>query len=220
MTTPWPGAESALDYVLVQCGTPAPEGYDATQIIEVPVQSIATMSTSYLPFLDSLGLLNTLVAIDDATYVNNPVVLAMAERGEIAQIGYGAGVNIEQLLDLDPALIMTYGSGSPDYDAHPVLLNAGLHAVVNAEWLETSPLGRAEWGKFIALFFNREAQAEAQFGRDGPTLRRSCRPSDRRDGQAHGHDRQRIPGLVVYRRRQQFHRAIPGRCRGSLPLGR
>ena len=58
---------------------------------------------------------------------------------------------------------MTYGSGSPDYDAHPVLLNAGLHAVVNAEWLETSPLGRAEWGKFIALFFNQEADAEAQF---------------------------------------------------------
>lgn len=163
IATPWPGAESALEYVLVQCGAPAPEGYDATQIIEVPVPSIVTMSTSYLPFLDSLGVLDRLVAVDDVTYVNNPTVLAMAEAGEIAQVDYGAGVNVEQLLDLDPAIIMTYGSGSPDYDAHPVLLNAGLHAVVNAEWLETSPLGRAEWGKFMALFFNREAEAEAQF---------------------------------------------------------
>jgi iron complex transport system substrate-binding protein len=163
VTTPWPGAESAFEYVLVQCGTPAPEGYDATQIIEVPVPSIVTMSTSYLPFLDNLGVLDRLVAVDDVTYVNNPTVLAMAEAGEIAQVGYGAGVNVEQLLELDPALIMTYGSGSPDYDAHPVLLNAGLHAVVNAEWLETSPLGRAEWGKFIALFFNQEAAAETQF---------------------------------------------------------
>ncbi len=160
---PWPGAESALDYVLVQCGTPAPEGYDATQIIEVPVSTIATMSTSYLPFLDSLGIIDRLVAVDDATYVNNPTVLAKAEAGEIAQVGYGSGVNVEQLIDLEPAIIMTYGSGSPDYDAHPVLLNAGLHAVVNAEWLETSPLGRAEWGKFIALFFNQEALAEEQF---------------------------------------------------------
>ena len=157
VATPWPGAESALAYVLVQCGTPAPEGYDATQIIEVPVPSIATMSTSYLPFLDGLGVLDRLVAVDDLTYVNNPIVLAMAEAGKIVQVGYGAGVNV------DPAIIMTYGSGSPDYDAHPVLLNAGLHAVVNAEWLETSPLGRAEWGKFIALFFNQEADAEAQF---------------------------------------------------------
>ena len=163
VATPWPGAESALEYVLVQCGTPAPAGYAATQIIEVPVPTIATMSTSYLPFLDSLGVLDRLVAVDDVTYVNNPTVLAKAEAGEIAQVGYGAGVNVEQLLDLDPAIIMTYGSGSPDYDAHPVLLNAGLHAVVNAEWLETSPLGRAEWGKFIALFFNQEAVAEDQF---------------------------------------------------------
>ncbi|MEZ4860238.1 MAG: ABC transporter substrate-binding protein [Caldilineaceae bacterium] len=160
---PWPGAEAALHYVLVQCGAPAPEGFEPLQIINVPVQSIATMSTSYLPFLDDLGVLDRLVAVDDATYVNNPTVVAKAETGEIAQIGYGAGVNVEQLLDLAPDIIMTYGSGSPDYDAHPVLLNAGLHAVVNAEWLEPSPLGRAEWGKFIALFFNKEAEATAQF---------------------------------------------------------
>lgn len=163
VATPWPGAESALEYVLVQCGTPAPEGYDATQVIAVPVQSIVTMSTSYLPFLENLGVLDRLTAVDDVTYVNNATVLAKAAAGEIAQIGYGAGVNVEQLLDLDPDIIMTYGSGAPDYDAHPVLLNAGLQAVVNAEWLETSPLGRAEWGKFIALFFNQEALASQQF---------------------------------------------------------
>ncbi|MCE7989758.1 MAG: ABC transporter substrate-binding protein [Caldilinea sp. CFX5] len=163
VATPWPGAEEAQQYVLVQCGAPAPANFAATQIIEVPVQKIATMSTSYLPFLDAYGLLDRLVAVDDVTYVNNPTVLAMAEAGSLAQIGYGAGVNVEQLLALAPDLVMTYGSGAPEYDAHPVLLNTGLKVVVNAEWLETSPLGRAEWGKFIALFFNKEAAAETHF---------------------------------------------------------
>ncbi|ASC69534.1 hypothetical protein XM38_004610 [Halomicronema hongdechloris C2206] len=32
-----------------------------------------------------------------------------------------------------------------------------------AEYLEPSPLGQAEWLKFTALFFNQEAQAEAEF---------------------------------------------------------
>ena len=163
VATPWPGAGEAQQYVLVQCGAPEPTGFDAAQIIEVPVQQIATMSTSYLPFLDMYGLLDRLVAVDDVTYVNNPAVLAMAEAGTLVQIGYGAGVNVEQILDLAPDLVMTYGSGSPEYDAHPVLLNAGLKVAVNAEWLETSPLGRAEWGKFIALFFNKEAVAESTF---------------------------------------------------------
>lgn len=160
---PWPGAEEAQQYVLVQCGAPTPEGVDTAQVIEVPVQSIATMSTTYLPFLDAYGVLDRLVAVDDVTYVNNPTVLAMAEAGDLAQIGYGAGVNVEQLLDLAPDVVMTYGSGAPEYDAHPVLLNAGLQVVLNAEWLADSPLARAEWGKFIALFFNKEAAAETFF---------------------------------------------------------
>ncbi len=161
--TPWPGAAAAEQYLLLQCGAPTPEGFDAAQVIEVPLKSIVTMSTTYLPFLEAYGVLDRLVGIDDVTYVNNPTVLQMAADGEIAQIGYGAGVNIEQILELAPDLVMTYGSGTPDYDAHPVLLNAGIKVVLNAEWLADSPLDRAEWGKFIALFFNKEAVAEALF---------------------------------------------------------
>ena len=161
--TPWPGATEGFQYALVQCGAPVPAGFNEEQIIEVPVKTIASMSTSYLPFLDELGLLDRLVAVDDTTYVNNPTVVKMGEEGKLISVGYGASVNVEKLLDLHPALIMTYGSGSPDYDAHPVLLKAGLKVVVNAEWTEHSPLGRAEWGKFMALFFNREADAEALF---------------------------------------------------------
>lgn len=161
--TPWPGATESMQYALVQCGAPAPEGFLDEQIIEVPVQSIVTMSTTYLPALDELGLLDRLVGVDDTTYVNNPKVLKMAEEGKLASIGYGSGVNVEKVLELAPGLVMTYGSGTPEYDAHPVLLQAGQKVVVNAEWMDTSPLGRAEWLKFIAAFFNKEAEAETLF---------------------------------------------------------
>lgn len=163
--TPYPGTAESIQYVLVQCGTPAPEGFLDEQIINIPVQTVVIMSTSYLPFLDELGLLDRLVGLDDATYVSNPAVLKMAEEGKLAMIGYGSGVNVEQALELSPELILTYGSGAPDYDAHPVLIEAGLKTVVNAEWLETTPLGRTEWGKFIAVFFNKEADAQTLFAK-------------------------------------------------------
>jgi iron complex transport system substrate-binding protein len=152
-----------MQYALVQCGTPAPEGFLDEQIIEVPVKTVVTMSTTYLPFLDELGLLDRLVGLDDATYVSNPTVLKMAEEGKLTMLGYGSGVNVEKALELQPDLILTYSSGAPEYDAHPVLIQAGLKTVVDAEWLDTSPLGRAEWGKFIAVFFNQEAKAETLF---------------------------------------------------------
>lgn len=163
--TPWPGATESMQYALVQCGAPAPEGFLDEQIIEVPVQSIVTMSTTYLPALDELGLLDRLVGVDDTTYISNPKVLKMAEEGKLTSIGYGSGVNVEKALELAPGLVMTYGSGAPEYDAHPVLLQAGQKVVVNAEWMDTSPLGRAEWLKFIAVFFNKEADAETLFAK-------------------------------------------------------
>jgi iron complex transport system substrate-binding protein len=160
--TPFPGGE-AQQYVLVQCGAPTPEGFAEEQIIQVPVNSIVTMSTTFLTALDEIGVLDRLVGLDEATYVNNPRVRQMADAGKLTMIGVGAGVNVEQVLDLNPDLIMTISTGNAEFDAHPKLLEAGLKVVLNAEWLDTSPLGRAEWSKFIAAFFNREATAETLF---------------------------------------------------------
>jgi iron complex transport system substrate-binding protein len=163
--TPWQGAKDALQYALVQCGTPAPADFKKEQIIEVPVKRFVSMSTTYLPFLDEMNLLDRLVGLDDATYVNNPKVAKLAADGKLKLIGFGAKVNVEQALDLNPDLIMTYAIGDTDSDAHPKLIEAGLKVVVNAEWLDTSPLGRAEWGKFLAIFFNHEAAAETMFAK-------------------------------------------------------
>lgn len=163
ITTPYPGAFEPITYVLVQCGTPAPDGFTPEQIIEVPVATVVSMSTSYLPALAAIDALPNLVGLDDPTYVSNATVLEMAADGNLAALGYGSGVNVEVALDLAPDLIITYGSGVPEYDAHPLLIEAGLKTVIDAEWLETSPLGRAEWAKFIALFFNKEAIAEVNF---------------------------------------------------------
>lgn len=161
--TPWQGAKEPLHYVLVQCGTPAPADFKQDEIVEVPVKRFVSMSTTYLPFLDELNVLDRLVGLDDSTYVNNEKVAKLAADGKLKLIGFGAKVNVEQALDLNPDLIMTYAMGAADSDAHPKLLEAGLKVVVNSEWLDTSPLGRAEWGKFLAIFFNREASAQATF---------------------------------------------------------
>jgi len=43
------------------------------------------------------------------------------------------------------------------------MLELGLPVVIDGEWNEATPLGRAEWLKFIACFFGREAEAEKLF---------------------------------------------------------
>lgn len=160
---PWQDADETFQYVLVQCGTPAPEGFDEAQVIDVPAESIVTMSSTYLPHLAELGLVDRLVGVDTPQVVNTPAVVEMIEAGELATVGSGAEVNVERVLTLAPSLVMTYGSGSAENDAHPQLLAAGVPVAINAEYMEATPLGRAEWIKFTAAFFNQEATAEQVF---------------------------------------------------------
>lgn len=163
VAAPWLGAADSATYVLVQCGTPAPEGFDDAVTIEVPVTSFVSMSTTYLPYLDQFGVLDTLVGVDFGFYAYNPTVQEMLAAGELVELGSGATVNMEAALELEPDVIMTSASGSADFDTHPKLEEVGLTVVLNADYLDITPLGRAEWGKFIATFYNKEAQAEALF---------------------------------------------------------
>jgi iron complex transport system substrate-binding protein len=162
VTNPWQGAQESFQYVLVQCGTPAPEGMEGP-VIEVPVQSLVALSTTYLPHLVSLNLVDRLVGLDSLLWATTPEIVARIETGEIAEVGGGSAVNVEQLLDMEPGLVMAYGIGVPEWDAHPLLLEAGIPVALNGDFVEQDPLGRTEWMKFVAFFFNKDGEAEALF---------------------------------------------------------
>ena len=159
----YPGASETFTYVLVQCGTPAPTGFDDALVIETPIDSVVPMSTTYVAQLDKLGLLQSVVALDSGDFVSNATLRPRIDSGELQAIGFGPTVNVELLLTLDPDVVMTYAIGFPDSDTHPTLLAAGIPTVLNSDWVETTPLGRAEWLKFTALFYNQEATANQAF---------------------------------------------------------
>lgn len=164
VTDAFTGAEP-FEYVLVQCGTPSPPTEDfseTAQFIDVPADDIIAMSTTQLPHLKDLGLLDKLIGLDSFLYVNTPEVLERIEAGELTEVGFGANVNVELILNAEPDLVMSYGF-DPSSDAFPLLIDAGIFTAINAEWRESSPLGRAEWNKYLALFYNAEAEAEEDF---------------------------------------------------------
>lgn len=164
VTRPWQDADVTFTYVLVQCGTPAPDDLpEDAQVIEVPVSGVVSMSTTYLPAISELGLIDQLVSVDEGDFAYNPDVRAAIAAGDVVEVGSGPTVDVETLLDLQPGLILTYGSGFADYDTYPVLQQAGLSVVLNGDYVENTPLGRAEWMKAIAAFFNRETEANELF---------------------------------------------------------
>jgi len=160
---PWQDADRGFEYVLVQCGTPVPDGFEAAQVVTVPVRSIVALSTTHLAHLDRLGVVDRLVGTGSADHISTPSVRDRLDRGAAIEVTRNLATNIEAIIGLAPDLVMTHSIGDPEGDVHPVLSAAGLAVVLNAEYVEKSPLGRAEWLKFTAAFFNREAEANALF---------------------------------------------------------
>ncbi len=160
---PWQNAKTDFQYVLVQCGTPTPQGFNQTQVITVPVNSIVSLSTTHLPHLAKLGVVDKLIGVSNSKQVNTPDVVERIKAGKVSQIGNNDNVDIEKLLELNPDLVTTYGSGNSQTDSYAKLTEAGLKVGINAEYMEDTPLGRSEWLKFTALFFNKEEKAEKIF---------------------------------------------------------
>jgi iron complex transport system substrate-binding protein len=130
----------------------------------VPVSTIVPMSSTQLPHLEDLGLLDHIVGVNQLAFIYNPTVRAMVESGQVAELTNAAmEVNVEVALDLNPSLIMDFSSGAPEFDTFPALIDAGLPVVINGDWTEDTTLGRAEWIKFMAVFYNAEAKADEVF---------------------------------------------------------
>jgi len=163
--TPWQGATKPLVYVLVQCGTTAPVVKDAEATINIPVKNVVSLSTTFLPHLTTQNLLDKVVAVDSALYTSNDVIVNGVKDGKIIEVGGGGGgtdINVEKLIDLKPELILSQRFNDDD-KAYPAMKQAGLPVVIDADFLDATPLGVAEWGKFISVFFNTEAIAQKTF---------------------------------------------------------
>lgn len=161
--TPWPGAKEMYRYVLVAKGKQVLDRYVEDQKIEVPIKRLVTTSTTHLPHLDVLGVVESLVGIDGISYVNAPSVNKLFEAGKLAEVGHGASIDLEKILALNADLVMTTATAQAQYNAHPVLQRAGVPVVINGAYAEPSLLGRTEWIKFVAAFYDMEDLAEAKF---------------------------------------------------------
>lgn len=163
VTLPWLGATEPLQYALVPEGTKVDTDLGNAVVIHTPIDNIVSLSSTYLPFLEQIDELDSLLAVDTADYIYNADVRSWVEEGRVATIGGGATVDVETVVEFAPDLIMTSASGSTEWDTHPVLEQAGLNVVINSDYLEQDPLGRAEWGKFIAAFYDKEVEADQIF---------------------------------------------------------
>jgi len=161
---PAPGAKPET-YVLVRCGTPAPAltGELAGAVtVETPIERLFSASTTHLPFITDLGVLERLTGVSSAGFITSAQVLAQVKAGKITEYAKGQEVDTEKVIAAKPDVLMSGGTEDKSYGP---LRQAGIKVVANAEWLESTALGRAEWIKVMAALTGTEAKAGEVFGK-------------------------------------------------------
>ncbi|MDC7136585.1 MULTISPECIES: ABC transporter substrate-binding protein [Bacteroides] len=138
---PWQGSkEVEMSYFISRNGEQAPTGFTGPTI-PAGAKRIVCMSSSYIAMLDALGQVNRIVAVSGIDYVSNPYILA--HKDSIKDMG--PEMNYELLLGLKPDIVLLYGIGDAQTAITDKLKELSIPYIYMGEYLEESPLGKAEW---------------------------------------------------------------------------
>ena len=130
--------------------------------IKVPVQRLTLTSCTHIGFLKALNRLNCVYGICSPDIVYNREVFAPEDGHHVMNVGDAMTPDVERIVRTNPDAVMvsTYAQGDV---ATQKLNSLGLPVIYNNEWTETHPLARAEWIRFVGLFFGCEQQADSIF---------------------------------------------------------
>ncbi len=158
----WQGSNNVNQtYHLVKKGLVLPAGFDSSSVVFVPLKKIVCMSNTYIGMISALGEENSIVGVSGTGFIFSPVLIKNVEKGLIQDVGYDANLNKELILKISPDVIMMYGIGSESVSYTSKIKELGVKVVFNADYLETDPLGKAEWIKFFGALYCKEKLADS-----------------------------------------------------------
>ncbi len=149
---------------VIYTGSSTPDNFPKNGIpIKAPCTKIAALSSIYATMFCELGAADKLVAIDNIDYVNNPEVIRKFNEGKLKELARTPQVDLEQTIVLKPDIVFTFGMGEGEKGKDKKLELTGIPIAISIDHLEESPLARAEWIKFFAVFVGKEKQADSIF---------------------------------------------------------
>lgn len=159
---PWPEADKTYSYLLVENESKVPSNIKYDHRIHVPVSKIVVTSTTHIPSLEALNQESSLVGFPGLEYISSKNTRQRIKENKITELGKNEAINTEVLISLEPDLVIGFAINDNNKTFNTIE-KSGIPVVFNGDWVEESPLGKAEWIKFFGAFFNKSEEAEQLF---------------------------------------------------------
>lgn len=164
ISNPWKPGKLLHRYYLVPRTSdikPQPSDIPDGTVIEIPVQRAAVFTTVHCALLTELGVGSHIVGVADSKYIKVPYIHQQIKAGHIVDCGNGLNPVVEKIMDVKPDVIML--SPFENSGGYGKTEEIGIPLIECAEYMETSPLARAEWMRFYGMLFGVADKADGLF---------------------------------------------------------
>lgn len=165
ITNPWDTTRLLHTYLMVDSSQEVPHPLpahlaDAT-VVRTPLHRSLVYSSIHIALLQQWQALSAVAGVADLSYIQLPAVTQACREGRIADVGSSISPQIEKVIALNPdAILLSPFENSGGYGAVDKL---GVPIIECADYMEASPLGRAEWMRFYGRLYGKAAEADSLF---------------------------------------------------------
>lgn len=160
IVNPWDTTALLHTYLLVDAQSQLPTHLPDGTLIRTPLRNSLVFSSVHCSLLAELQCLDAIGGICDSEYNYIEELRARILAGTLADAGNSTAPDIEQIIELNPDAILL----SPFENVrHDRLEKTGIPIIECADYMENTPLGRAEWMRLIGRLYGCEELADSLF---------------------------------------------------------
>jgi len=157
---PWNKGKLLQRYLLVPHDKPLPTGLPAGTVVRVPLRKMVVYTAVHAAMFVELGAIDDIVGVCEGSYIREATINARLTKGLIQDLGKATSPNIEKMIALGTEVIIV----SPfEHGSYGAVEKTGIPLIQCTDYMETDPLGRAEWIKFIGLLTGTSQLADSLF---------------------------------------------------------
>ena len=153
-SNPWQGAEGVSYKLLIDPNNFFTANTDI-QHINTPAERILCMSSSHIAMLDAIGEVKRVVGVSGIDFISNEYITT--NRSKIGDVGYDNNINYELLIALNPDMVLLYGVNAAN-SIENKLRELSIPFAYIGEYVESSPLGKAEWMVAVSEIVGKREQ--------------------------------------------------------------
>ena len=157
---PWDSTQRLARYALVHDSLLSVSLPVDVERVVIPVQSVISFSSTQWSVFLKLQEIDRVKGILEGRNIHSPEMKALLSEGTVKDVGAESAKNIEMMIQMHPDILLY----SPYFDGNQDPLKVtGAALFPFADYLETTPLGRAEWIRVIGILCGCEDKADAWF---------------------------------------------------------